>query len=182
MPRRPTWTPRNGAAAYGTPVSSGPKRIPGGYFKAYTAHKSEGDTKQPRKPRKTKPLDYSDEEAVRLASQASAARQYKAKRASVFSKAQPPSDKQRGYLRSLLGDCRNSELERFVEFANQLPSQSGVNMTRQHWVRAIDLALTGKNDLCTALDEIAVSFGYLDALDMETGQLQLNLPPLPKTP
>jgi hypothetical protein len=178
MSRRPPWTPRNGASAYGTPVGAGPKRLPGGYFRAYTPHKSEGDTPKPRKPRKVKALDYGDDEAMRRESQRAAAVRYKSARASVFSKAKPPSPKQVSYLKSLLGGVPERVAERFVEFANQLPSSSGTHLTRIHWVRAIDMAIKGSNDLCTAIDEVAISFGYSDVLEMEMGELLLPPHPL----
>lgn len=166
-----------------------PRSKPPGRSRVYKEFKSEGDTKPPRKPRKTKIVDSADEEAVRQASQSAAARQYKARRAEVFSKASDASDKQRGYLRILLGgfeNCHTSELIRFVEFANQLPSGVGsmskydknmVWLSSIYWVRAIDMALKGSNDLTSAIDEVAISFGYKSAWDMETGGL--NLPTLP---
>ena len=162
--------------------------------RSYTPHKSEGDTKPPRKPRKIKQVDFNDEEAVRLASQESAARQYKARKADVFSHAKDATKEQQGFLRSLMGgfeECPTPVMIRFVEFANQLPSGAGTMnkwdrqrtwLSRIYWIRAIDMMQKGSNDLTSAREEIAVSFGYETVMDMEFGGDLFSLPPLPQAP
>lgn len=126
------------------------------------------------------------------AGQEATARIYKQQRADKFSHAKPASEKMIGLLRHLLGDfenCPTIALYRFVEFANQLPSGHGtmdkfdrlrVWLSAIYWIRAIDMAQKGSNDLCSGIDEIAVSFGYETAFEMDMGGDMFSLPPLPK--
>ena len=55
-------------------------------------------------------------------------------------------------------------------------------LSRIYWIRAIDMMQKGSNDLTSAREEIAVSFGYETVMDMEFGGDLFSLPPLPQAP
>jgi hypothetical protein len=87
------------------------------------------------------------------------------------------------YLAALLDTRRFSEVVRFVEFSNQVYSGQGTRrpvqgktfLSRIYWIRAIQMAEKGYNDLTNVGDELAVSFGYRDEDHMIWSYLQPSL-------
>lgn len=157
------WQPKNNPRAYGARV--------------FHVDDSAPKIKKPRKKREPKPLrdpDLFSDEENRVHSLKLATRGAKAKAAHFYSMASDASDEQWEQLRGLLDYPQRSSLLRFVEFANQLSSGVGtvnrwdkgkVWMTAIYFRRAIQMALHGENDLCSANDEFAVSCGYEDFFD-----------------
>jgi len=134
--------------------------------------------KKPRKKKHTKRSSDMTVEEMLLESQKSSTRIYKQKKAEVFSKATEISDAQLVSLSNMIGAKTQHQIIRFIEFANQYPSgygrlqkypREGLGqqwLTQIHYRRARDMAMTGVNDLCNAEDEVAVSFGYDNLIDM----------------
>lgn len=133
-------------------------------------------------PRKRKPIDLAgktEEQLIEL-SRTAVARRMKERKADVFSKAKPASEKQWNYLGALTGARTRGELVRFVEFANQIPSGHGtldiydrrrVFLSTIYFIRGIEMALHGQNDLCRAEDEYAISCGFNDVFEMIKDQI-----------
>jgi len=134
---------------------------------------------KPKKKRKrdVRPLDLDlfSTEALVERSKAATLRRYKAERASVFSQAKEATDGQIFKLSALLGHPPASVYCGFVAWANGHYFGSpytlskygkGIYMSRVYWIRAIDMALNGSNDLFSAADLVAMSMGFEDDFDM----------------
>lgn len=135
--------------------------------------------KKPRKPRKT--FEQMTEEERGILSLAVATRNYKAKKADVFSHAQEASDKQWGKLSALLGpECSRNTLIDFVAWSNGLyTAQATLNkyergkvwLSRIYWINAIEMAMHGYNRHFSAIELFAQSCGYEDEFDMMRNDL-----------
>lgn len=128
-------------------------------------------------------LDLFTSEQLVERSKAATLRRYKADRAAVFSHAKEATDAQIYKLSALLDHPSATIYCGFVCWANGhyfgTPYTlskwgKGVYLSRLYWIRAIEMALNGSNDLFSAADLVAMSMGFEDDFDMMRNSLGVS--------
>lgn len=146
-------------------------------------------SKEVKKPKKKRKIDQEQpefelrsEDDLRQASRRATLRQDKAKKIEHFSNAKEVTDQQMMKLSELLGHPPASQYCGFVCWANGYYFGTpytlnkwgkGLYISRVYWIRAIEMALNGSNDLFSAADLIAMSFGFEDDFDMLRQELEV---------
>lgn len=104
------------------------------------------------------------------------------------------TERQYSMLHYQLGEASHSQVIRWVEFSNQVLSGHGtlnrfdvprkVFLSRIYFIRAINMAMTGWNELTNVDAEIAYSFGMTEAefSRQNAEQLDMSFPDLPPLP
>lgn len=146
-------------------------------------HDTSKTVQKPKKKRKRDAreldLDLFTTEQLIERSKAATVRRAKLSRADLFSNAKEASDAQIYKLSAELGHPPSSVYCGFVCWANGYYFGTpytltkwgkGLYISRIFWIRAIEMALNGSNDLFSAADLVAMSFGYEDDFDMMRDQ------------
>lgn len=128
-------------------------------------------------------LEIRDELENRIASKAALMRRTKKAKAEKFSHAQDASEAQWNLLSGMLDTDSQSTVVRYVEWANQMQSNTGSHnkyggkiwLSRIFFIRAIDMAMKGYNELTSEIREMLVMEGFSDeAIDQALASTKLD--------